>query len=192
VWRSLSTCDWYPQPRTQGSWRTSTTWKGGATMNPPAEKPTFIESIHDEVTQTSTFYANVGQEFVTTTTDRLLLCLHRHSDRLAASHGWVAPVSIFFTSLAALVTSSFQKVVFSAETWQAVFLVLCLISAIWSVRAIFKTWYSDTSLETIVAEIKQYQGNSEILPARTVPSTSARTDSSRVVLPQSLAGPPRD
>jgi hypothetical protein len=117
--------------------------------------PTFQASIGEEITQTSKVHINLAQDVIVTTEDRFRLCLQGHVDRLAAKERWLAPVSLFFTFMVVLVTSTFRSYLLPAETWLAIFVIGTFLTAIWSIIAIIKAARTDTKIDTLVREVKK-------------------------------------
>jgi hypothetical protein len=120
-----------------------------------ADAAPFVETIGEQVAVSSTTHLNVAQAFIVTTEDKVRLCLHTHTEGLAARAGWIAPVSLLITIILTLVTSDFHDSFgFPKETWRAVFLLACALVGIWSVAAGWKASRVTTSIDRIVAELR--------------------------------------
>jgi hypothetical protein len=127
-----------------------------ATSEPTSAK--YQESFGDEFVQNSRFHINLSQEVIVITEDKFRLCLQAHIDRLSAWEKWLAPVSLFVTFLIVFATSTFRAFIFSPATWEAVFLICTVASAIWSGIAIKRAMGSDCRLDTLVSEVKKSSG----------------------------------
>ena len=120
------------------------------------EGETFEETLHQQVRQTNTIHWNLEQDTIITTEDKLRLCLHNAIDRLDAKRKWWTPSALLVTLILALTTTEFKKqFTIPAATWQAFFLLVAVVSLIWTVMAIWKAKGVKVSVESIVSEIKQ-------------------------------------
>lgn len=70
--------------------------------------------------------------------DRLRLVLTEHAGRLR-NLGWVAPLGILASLGATLITSDFKgtHLGLAADTWETIFVVAVILTALWLVAAIF-------------------------------------------------------
>lgn len=123
----------------------------------------FQESLGQEFVQNSKFHINLSQEVIIITEDKLRLCLLSHATNLTAKERWLAPVALFVTFIIVLVTAEFKAFILPSSTWQAIFIICAVGSAIWAVIAVIRAFRVDTKLDTVVSEVKQ---NSEQLKAR--------------------------
>jgi uncharacterized membrane protein (DUF485 family) len=123
------------------------------TNNTP-QSSTFQDSLGAQITQNSKFHLNLAQDVIVTTEDRLRLCLNTHLNRVVAQQGWIAPISLLITLLIVFATSTFQPFIFPATTWQAIFAIGTVSTAVWSVVAVIKAWGADTQVDTLVEQIK--------------------------------------
>lgn len=123
----------------------------------------FHESVSNEMVQTSRFHLNLAQDVLVITEDKFRLCLLAHVERLVAKEKWIAPVSLFLTFVVVLVTSAFHDFIFPAATWQAMFVIGSLATAVWSVVAGIKALRTNTKIDLLVAEVKK---TSEALKAQ--------------------------
>jgi hypothetical protein len=108
----------------------------------------------DQIIQTSNVHFNIRQELIVTTEDKIQLCLRDKLQRIEQSKAWLTPFGIFLTLLLTFVTTTFRDFLFPKEVWQAVFVVLTLISFVWLVAS----WVNRTrapKLEDVVEEIKK-------------------------------------
>ena len=120
------------------------------------EGETFEETLHQQVRQTNTVHWNLEQDTIITTEDKIRLCLHKNINRLDAKRRWWTPSALLVTLVLALTTAEFKdQFTLPAAVWQAFFLVLAVVSLIWTVMAIWKATRVKVSVESIVSEIKQ-------------------------------------
>lgn len=110
-------------------------------INPPGTVP--IKNI----------YYNTEQEVIYTTEDRLRLCLITYIEKVTKKEAWLAPFGMLVTIIVTLVTSTFHDFGFAAETWQAIFVVLVLCSAVWLVYTL-QYCKGKVTIDTIVNEMK--------------------------------------
>jgi len=135
----------------------------------PEEQAVFVAYAGQLIQKTSRVHFNLGQEIVITTEDKIRLCLTRHLSRIEKANAWVTPLGVLLTILVVFPTTSFQPFIFSADVWQAIFIISALLSFVWlvgtfrqskgatSVRSLFKSiWYSQPpTVESVVADIKR-------------------------------------
>jgi hypothetical protein len=68
--------------------------------------------------------------------------------------GWIAPFGIFIAIVVTLVTTTFKDIGLDAATWQAIFIIVGIISFGWFVGSIKGALQSE-NLEEIVHELKK-------------------------------------
>jgi hypothetical protein len=73
----------------------------------------------------------VQQRVICTTEDKMELILNYHLKKAERTRDWIAPVGLLLAIMAALVTSTFQDYLLSAETWNALFVIIGIISFVW-------------------------------------------------------------
>jgi len=123
---------------------------------PPEDRSQILVDYASQYIQKSSrVYTNVDQGIIFTTEDKLRLCLMEHLSGMERKNGWFAPLAIFLTILVVFPTTDFHPfLTFSADTWQAIFVMAGGISIIWLIRAILAA-RSSTSLDDVVANIKR-------------------------------------
>jgi len=117
----------------------------------PSTNGQFTEQESIEITEV---HGNLSQQVIKITVDKLSLILHRHASSIEQRKSWVAPLGIFLTILVVLITTTFNKVIWSAETWTAIFVISCMLSFIWLIRAIINTVKSE-SIDDLIEKIKK-------------------------------------
>lgn len=145
---------------------------------PDAPSSPGFTGITDEMLRKSTFHANVAQQVITVTKDRLELCLIHHRERFESRQQWLLPFGLFLTFLLTLLTTDPKDSLgFKAATWQAIFFISAVIALIWTIiwggRALSSWWRQPTpavdailgDLTTVAATI---QTQSITAPARPV------------------------
>lgn len=115
----------------------------------------FQESLGPEFVQNSKFHVNLSQEVIVITEDKLRLCLLSHASRLTAKDRWVAPVSLCITFIVVLATATFNRFILPSATWQAVFVICAVGSAIWAIFSVARAIRVDSKLDTVVNEVKR-------------------------------------
>ena len=134
----------------------------------PPEQGEIVTYAGKLIQRTSKIHLNLGQEFVLTTDDKIRLCLNKHLSRVEKQNAWITPLGILLTIIIVFPTTQFQSFVFSAETWEAIFIVVCAICFGWLVRTRWQSRVS-TSIDDVMNEIKR---------------TAIATDTSRTVIPK--------
>ena len=94
-----------------------------------------LKFIFEKAGQSQVIY-NVSQEYITTTSDKIRICLHEHMEHLGKRRAWTTPLGILLTILVTLSTTTFKDALLPAQTWQSVFILSAIISSIWLVITI--------------------------------------------------------
>ena len=116
----------------------------------------FTEAFASDYLQQATVHLNFDQNLVIITEDRLHLCLRNHLERVESKKAWIAPVSLFVAFITTLCTTSFKDTIgLPASTLQALFVLLAIVSFIWSICAIIAAFKNKSSLRTLLDEIKK-------------------------------------
>jgi hypothetical protein len=123
-------------------------------QNPSISTTIDSGSIKSQIVNVSELHLNVSQDFIITTEDKIRLALDRHMDRMGQKRSWVTPFGILLTIILTFINSSFKNAGISAATWQAIFIIGGIISAIWLVRAIFLAFQSET-VDDVVKQLKE-------------------------------------
>lgn len=105
-------------------------------------------------------FPNLNQQVIMTTEDRLRICLIENLKKAEKKYDWVAPLGILIAIIIAFITSSFQDVVLSSQTWEAIFIIGGIASFIWLLIAL-KHAFVKIDLDHIISDIKTSQKNSE-------------------------------
>ncbi len=116
----------------------------------------FSESFAADYVQQTRVHLNFDQNVVIITEDRLELCLRKHLECIDSRRAWITPVSLLAAFITTLCTSDFRDSFgLSASTWQALFVLLVITSAIWSGITVFKAFRTKSSLRLLLDEIKK-------------------------------------
>ncbi len=116
----------------------------------------FTEAFASDYLQQATVHLNFDQNLVIITEDRLQLCLLNHLECVESKKSWIAPVSLFVTFVTTLCTTTFKDAIgLPASTWQALFVLLAIVSFVWSICAIVAALKNKSSLRTLLDEIKK-------------------------------------
>jgi|SRR5690554_1971714 len=99
-------------------------------------------------------HSNVDQRIIQITEDKIKLILKGHLENLENKKAWIAPLGILVTLLAVFCTTDFKKAFFSADTWQAFFVMATILTVAWLVRAFYCLSRAE-SLDDIVEKIKR-------------------------------------
>lgn len=90
-----------------------------------------------ELSQTIEHFSNIDQTIVHITEDKIRLILLNLIDSLREKDSWSTPFGFFITALITLLTTTSFKPFFylSADTWQAIFVIMMFISGYFILRA---------------------------------------------------------
>lgn len=100
------------------------------------------------------------QDYIITTEDRLHRRIHEHAQAINGNRAWLIPFSILLTVLISLVTTEFKEFIFSAEFWQAFFMIVLIGSSAILLWQLIKRAQSPT-IDDLVEKIKETaQGDS--------------------------------
>ncbi|MEB9335639.1 hypothetical protein P4J17_06530 [Bacillus cereus] len=127
-------------------------------MSQRPNKQSSIEtsSLTKDLARDSKTHVYINQEFIITTEDKLNLHLSNYKKRLEKKQSWIAPISIFFTLLATLLTANFKDAMsLSANTWQALFIFSAIGTFIWFLTTLKYLFSKNTSVEDMVNELKE-------------------------------------
>ena len=101
---------------------------------------------------------SIDQNVIITTEDKLWRRIKEHLASVEDRKGWIAPVSIVATLLAALGTTTFKDVLgLDAPTWKAIFILAAIAAGLWSCVAVWRAFKSK-SAEDLVDAIKSSGG----------------------------------
>ena len=78
-------------------------------------------------------HGDLSQEVITITVDKLSLLLNIHVRSMEQRRSWIAPFTSLITIIVIFATSTFKDFVFKASTWEAFFLMACVMNVIWLV-----------------------------------------------------------
>lgn len=113
-------------------------------------------SLTKSLTNDSNTHVYIQQEFIVTTEDKLQLHMSQYKQKLEKKQSWIAPISIFFTLLATLLTANFKNALgLPANTWQALFIFSTLGTLIWFLTTLKYIFCKNTSVEDMVNELKE-------------------------------------
>ena len=110
-----------------------------------------------EISASVTVHRNIQQTIVVVPEDRLRLCLMEHRDCLSGRRDWLTPLSLLVALITTLVAADFNKtLVFAPNVWEAMYVIASLLSGIWLIRALYRSWSvrNAISLDSLVVRIK--------------------------------------
>ena len=117
----------------------------------PLTEGKFTEQKSCEIVEV---HGDLSQQVVQITVDKLTLMLHQHAGSIEQRKSWVAPLGIFLTVLVVLVTTEFKDVLWPADTWNAVFIIVLSLSGAWLVRSAYQA-YQSIKIDDLVEKIKR-------------------------------------
>jgi len=97
---------------------------------------------------------NLPPEVITTTADKVRLCLTVHLNKMERKQRWLTPLSILVVIIVALISSTFKDMVFDASTWKAIFIIAGFCSFCWLIYSL-KEAFRSVKIEDIISELKK-------------------------------------
>ena len=94
------------------------------------------ELLTQELVTYEKVHANVTQELIIITEDRMHLWLREVMLRARKQFEWIAPLSLTIAITLTLTTTSFKKLLLTAETWHAIFIIVDIISFCWLIASL--------------------------------------------------------
>lgn len=108
--------------------------------------------------------SNVKSDLIEITEDKLENILLKHLSKLEIRKGWVAPLGVFVSVLLATLSATFNdKFGIIAATWEAIFLLVVAVSAVWLVVSLVRmvaNW-KQSSIDFLICQIKRVDGSEE-------------------------------
>jgi hypothetical protein len=119
--------------------------------------PEMSFDFNEELSKNLTIHKNVKQEIIITTADKIKLVLINTKEALSSQRDWWTPSGLLISFITTLLTSEFKETVgLSKDFWQAIFVLLSLLSFIWLLKTLWrlkKNWDKD-NVDTIIEQIK--------------------------------------
>ena len=117
------------------------------------------QAVFGELVRSSKFTQNVGQDFISTTADKIKLAIAEHDRASRASVQWPASLGLVLSLLVAIAASDFKNPVLSvpANVVHAAFLFGLLASFVWFVVSAMRAWRyrGQTSGQEFVKRLKR-------------------------------------
>jgi Na+/melibiose symporter-like transporter len=99
-------------------------------------------------------HQNLAQEVVEITVDKLKILLTSHVENLRKASEWQAAAALLAGVIATLSTATFKEVFgISAAAWQAVFVVIGVLSFFWLLKSLVRL-YRSGSVDSLIECIK--------------------------------------
>jgi hypothetical protein len=117
------------------------------------QAPDAIE-ISKQLMQGLLLTSNLGQHVIMTTEDKIRLTVTEHLQRMEQRNGWVAPLGVLISIVAAFVTADFKDIVLTAAQWHALFVFAGIASFGWLCRSIWVA-INAPSVEDFIAALKR-------------------------------------
>ena len=115
-------------------------------------------NLDEDLTSQMTVHKNLTQEIIVTNTDKVKLILNDHHKIVKKKIEWVNPVGIFLSVLTTLLTAKFDETKFgiTPQIWQAIFVVSCFASFVWSVILIVNAirYYNKGTVDQCIEKLK--------------------------------------
>jgi threonine/homoserine/homoserine lactone efflux protein len=99
---------------------------------------------------------NVKQALIITTEDRVRIHLSNHLSKVEKRKGWIAPSGILLSIIVTLITAKFKdgSIIFSASTWEAIFVIAGILCFGWLIYAGWQAWKSE-SIDDLIERLKR-------------------------------------
>jgi hypothetical protein len=117
---------------------------------------TLAEAI-EQIVKGSPVHANVSQEFIFITADRLKLNLIAHKEVLQSRQAWAVPLAILLPIMLTWATVDSYKAFLGipAQFWAALFFLAGVWSAAWFVRDAFRALRAETgNIDAFINRLK--------------------------------------
>lgn len=128
-------------------------------VNSDETVPSTTIKIDEEMFKNSSHYTNVRQDFITTTEDKIRLCLIEYQNILKVRNDWIAPAGILMALIATLVVATdFKEFLnISPEGWKTIFIIGMIISFVILLRSLYYIYTNrkNNGIETIIQKIKE-------------------------------------
>lgn len=110
-----------------------------------------------------TVHKNLAQEIIIINIDKLKLILKDHQDALRQKRDWINPLALFLSLLITNLTSTFHDTwSIPANTWQAIFIILCVGALCWLCLAIYNAIRGkNCTIEAVINTIKVAHDNTD-------------------------------
>lgn len=109
--------------------------------------------------QDSVVHANIGQEYIVVTEDKLRLCLVSHRIAFEDKRKWLVPFLAFISVMLVIMTSKFEeRFGIDALVWQGVVYSMAFGLVVWTLAWGY-TAYRSPDLEDVVSELKKPNEN---------------------------------
>lgn len=108
-------------------------------------------------------YTNVNQNIIHITEDKLIIILLKYREKNKQFYTWTTPLAMFVTCLFTTFTANFEsKWGLSADTFDAIFIICTLLSAIWLLYTVINAIKNrkGRKIEDLIKEIKNPKYNS--------------------------------
>jgi hypothetical protein len=142
-------------------------------MNAPQQPPPaqIVAGLTAEMVQSNTVTMNVAQNTLVITEDRLELCLIKSVPHVHVKDCWIAPLLTTVTLAATLATAQFRDLLFSAATWQAVFVLALLGSIAWTVHSVGRALHA-IDVKVVLDRLRSAGTSRLVATAPTVPAST--------------------
>lgn len=126
-----------------------------------------VESITDEVVKEYNWYINLAQDCIVITEDKIRLWQIKNiKDILGIKDvkAWVNPALILLTIIVTLATSTFNKLLFRPDVWEALFIIGGVVTILWLINSLIRVkGKSRDEGEMLNEQIKELVKESKII-----------------------------
>ncbi len=123
---------------------------------PPQEAHINIGSTKDLETISELYLTNLPQDVITTTEDKLHLCLEQHLKKMEKKKSWITPLGLLISFALTLISANFKDTAFvDAATLKAIFIIAEIIFFGWLVYSVIESLRSE-KIEDVIGELKKH------------------------------------
>ena len=124
-------------------------------VTPPREARIGIGSTKDLETVSELYLTSLPEEVITTTEDKVRLCLADYLKKMEKKKGWLTPMGLAISFTLTLMTAGFKDMIFPAATWRAFFIIGDIAAIIWLGYAIFESFQS-VKMDDVIEELRRH------------------------------------
>jgi len=121
---------------------------------PPQEASIISGSTKDWEIVPELYLTNLPQDVITTTEDKVRLCLSEYLKKMEKKKGWLTPMGLTISFTLTLMASQFRDWGLSSATWQAIFIIGVVASSCWLVYSVIESFHS-VKIEDVITKLRK-------------------------------------
>lgn len=100
------------------------------------------------------YFSNTKSNVIEITEDKARNILNNHFNKMEKSKDWVGALALSITLLLSLITADFTHWLFSADTWEAIFVILFAASIFYLIYTAHNAIKSKDSVDNIIQDME--------------------------------------